>query len=306
MTEHLNPIPSFIVKDYSAQSKKTLEVSLERFSKSDEVSRRILSAFCAFREARQVYPVTEDNFLSGERVPIIEAEETNETLLFQLFSGMYKISFQLLREVLELTLLQFYLYLQQDTQFLNDWIKARKGTPSKKNLKSVLKTSNLYVSANKSIKLDSQLDSLYESLSRYTHTQGFVHSHQGLKTANRPVFSEIALRGFSEVYIATIKYCVFLIAIHFPNAIIGFPVYQKFGYGGPICFIDQDHTEMVRAIFSESELLVLEDLASQNTDFQELRSKVESMPDLSKEQIDETWEEIEGHMNPSLNNNFME
>jgi hypothetical protein len=297
----LNPIPLLIVGEYSKHCNETLEQSLKYLSSGDIVARKITNAFCAFREARQVYPWTEDNLLSGERVPIVEAEETNETLLFQLFTGMYKLSFQLLREILELVLLQFYIYLGQDRRFLDEWLRAERDTPPRKKLESVLRTSSLYELASQSLELDSKLDTIYKTLSGYTHTKGFVHSHQGLKTANMPVFSTIALRSFSEIYFITIKYCVSLIAIHFPNAIIGFPVYEKFGYGGPVFFIDQDQAEQVRAIFTDAELSVLEYVASQNTEFQQLMSIIEAMPDLTKEEIDKTWEEIEKHIvrNPS-------
>jgi len=299
--EQLNPIPLFIAKDYFTCCSKTFEQSLEYLSTGNLVSTKIRKAFCAFREARQVYPVTEDNFLSGERVPIIEAEETNEILLFQLLGGMYKLSFQLQREILELVLFQFYLYLGQDKQFLRNWISSERDTPPRKALKSVLKSSSLYELANESLRLDSTLDNLYGTLSDYTHTKGFVHSHQWLKTSNRPVFSELALHEFSEVYWYVVKYCVSLIAIHFPNAIIGLPTYEKFGYGSPICLIDFDEAEQVRAVFTPEELSVLEYVASKNKEFQQLKSTVEAMPDLTKEEIDNTWNEIEKHMKSTGN-----
>jgi len=169
MVHELNPIPLFIVKDYSTHSSKTLEQSLNYFSTENTVTRKILSAFSAFREARQVYPVTEENLFSGERVPIIEAEETNEIMLFQLFTGMYKVSFQLLRELLELVLLQFYLHLTKDRQFLQDWIRAKRDTPFRREFENALNKSKFYELANQSLALDIKLNNLYRTLSEYTH-----------------------------------------------------------------------------------------------------------------------------------------
>jgi len=304
MEESLNPIPVILLKDYSAHSEETFKHTLQYFATQNATSRRICSAFCAFGQACQVYPVTEDNFLSGERVPIIEAQETHEILLFEVFTGMYKISFHLLRELLELVLLQFYLYLGQDRHFLDDWLKGESDTPYKGTLKSALSKSQLYQSANEVLNLDRRLDSIYRSLCAYTHTQGVAHSHQGLKTSNRPVFSESALQKFSNIYFDTIKYCVSLIAIHCPNAIIGLPVYDKFGYGGPICLIDEDQAEAVRAIFTDSELSTMETLALNNDDFQEAKAAIEAMPDLTKEQIDQTWNVIEKHMQHSTDSSM--
>jgi hypothetical protein len=291
-----SPILQLIVKDYNEVSSKTREETLEYLAVDDPASKTIQHAFNAFREACMVYPVTEDNFLSGERIPIIEAQETHEILAFQLFSGMYKISFQLLRELLELVLLQFYIHLRSDEAFMRNWLKGDKDTPRKDEFKKIIGRSEFYKLANHSLNLDSQLDRLYGSLSEYTHTQGFGRSHQALKTENRPVFSKFALQAFSKIYFDTIKYCVSLIAIHFPNAIIPLPAFEKFGYGGPISFIAQDKVEMIRPIFSGPELSIMELLASKNEVFQELKLRVEAMPDLTRAEIDQTWKAIESNM----------
>lgn len=290
-----SPILSLIVTDYADHSRKTREETLEYLATDNPASERIQNAFDAFRQASMVYPVTEDNFLSGERVPLIEAQETNEILLFQLFSGMYKLSFQLLRELLELVLLQFYFYLDCDKHVLDGWLRGEYDTPYKATLKGTLSKSELYSIANPQLSLDSQLDTLYGLLCEYAHTQGIARSHQTLKTANRPVFSKFALQKFSKVYFDTIKYCISLIAIHFPNAIVPLPVFEKFGYGGPISLIEQDQVEMIRTIFTDTELSVLELLASNNQAFQELKSRVEAMPDLTEEEIDQSYSWVEAH-----------
>jgi len=80
------------------------------------------------------------------------------------------------------------------------------------------------------------------------------------------------------------------------------PVYEKFGYRGPICFIDEDQAQLVRDIFTLEELSILEYVASTNEGFQRLRNEVDAMPDLTKEEIDRTWEEIEKYQKPSANN----
>lgn len=286
---HHAPILQFIVTDYADHCSKTREETLEYLTTDTPTSKRIQNAFNAFREARRVYPFTIDNLLSGERVPLIEANETSEILLFLLFSGVYKPSFQLLRELLELVLLQFHIHLDYDKHFLDAWLKGEYDTPYKATLKGNLSKSEFYRLANAHLDLDTQLDRLYDVLCGYTHTQGITRSHQTLKTSNRPGFFKITLQEFSKVYFDTIKYCVSLIAIHFPNAIIPLPVFKKFGYGGPIYFIDQDQVEMVRTIFNDTELSILEHLAANNQAFQELKSAVEVMPDLTKEEIDKSY-----------------
>ena len=125
----------------------------------------MVTAYEAFNECMRVYPITPDNFLSGERIPIIEAEETNEILLFQVFSGMYKLSFQLLREILELVLLQFHLYFEDDKKYLRNWLNGDVNTPFKREMKKALHKSEAYKLANPKFNLDSQLDIIYKSLS---------------------------------------------------------------------------------------------------------------------------------------------
>ena len=291
MDSHFSPfLLMHITKDYASESEKTFKQTVNYLEKEKITCQKILKAYEAFNECRLVYPITTDNFLSGERIPLIEAEETNEILLFQVFSGMYKLSFQLLREILELVLLQFYIYFEDDKKFLRNWLKGDADTPFKKEMKKALHKSEAYELANPKFNLDSQLDRIYENLSGYIHTQGIKYSHKALKNANRPVFSEKTLVKFTDVYFDTIKYCVLVIAINFPNAIQPLPIFAKFGYNAPFSFINESKAKMIRSIFTMAELLELDDLSLKNKDFLGLKAYVETMPDLTRDEINKTYE----------------
>ncbi|MFZ3059249.1 MAG: hypothetical protein WA102_05855 [Candidatus Methanoperedens sp.] len=291
MDSHFDPfLLMHITKDYASESEKTFKQTVNYLEKDKIICQNILKAYEAFNECGMVYPITTDNFLSGERIPLIEAEETNEILLFQVFSGMYKISFQLLREILELVLLQFYIYFEDDKKFLRNWLKGEVGTPFKKEMKKALHKSEAYELANPKFNLDSQLDRIYENLSGYIHTQGIKYSHKELKNTNRPVFSEKSLVKFSDVYFETIKYCILLIAINFPNAIEPLPIFSKFGHNAPFSFINESKVQKIRSIFTKAELLELDDLSLNNKDFLDLKAYVEAMPDLTQDEISKTFE----------------
>ncbi|MCK5373859.1 MAG: hypothetical protein KAJ40_01100 [Alphaproteobacteria bacterium] len=280
----------YITKDYADKSEKTFKQTVNYLEKDKITCQKVVTAYEAFNECMMVYPITTDNFLSGERIPIIEAEETNEILLFQVFSGMYKLSFQLLREILELVLLQFHLYFEDDKKYLRNWLNGDVNTPFKREMKKALHKSEAYKLANPKFNLDSQLDIIYKSLSGYIHTQGIKYSHKALKNSNRPVFSEKSLIKFTDIYFDTIKYGISLIAINFPNAIIPLPIFAKFGYNAPFSFIDEQKVHKIRSIFTKAELLELEDLASKNESFLDLKSSVENMPDLTHDEIIKTSE----------------
>ncbi len=246
---------------------ETFKETIDYLEKNEVTCQKIHNIYEAFDESCMVYPITTDNLFSGERIPLIEAMETNEILLFQIFSGMYKLSFQLLREILELVLLQFYIYFEDDKKFLRNWLKGEVDTPFKKEMKRALHKSEAYELANPKFNLDAQLDGIYENLSGYIHTQGIKYSHKALKNANRPIFSEKSLVKFSGVYFDTIKYCVLLIAINFPNAIEPLPIFSKFGFNAPLSFIDEDIVQKIRSVFTKAELLELDDLSLKNKDF---------------------------------------
>jgi len=55
-------------------------------------------------------------------------------------------------------------------------------------------------------------------------------------------------------------------------------------------FIDEQKVQKIRSIFTKAELLELEDLASKNKYFLDLKAYVEAMPDLTQDEISKTFE----------------
>ena len=275
--------PRFQESDVAVQ--RSLQYLLESRVGSD-----FLRTYAAFHEATCIYPITSRNRNSGERIPLVHAEEVATDAVVLAFQAHYKSAYQRLREVIEMVLLQVYFAKVEDKSIIGKWGRQEIKTPAVKTMLGEIAKDALFQSGDVKLDIANKLHHTYGDLGAYTHTRGVPTINMGLMGSNILAFTTDALDRFFVLFASVCRLCVAFIAIFFPQAIIEVPTYAKFGHLDPVWLLRSDKVKCIRSVLSERELNVLEDLAASNAWFQAVRAKVNSLPDLSQAEIEETFE----------------
>ena len=263
------------------------------YIRQDTVSKDFLKAYAAFREVTQIYPLSAENWHSGERIPISHAKEVATDALVLAFQAHYKSAYKSLREIFELIVLQAYFYKEKDKSIIGKWGRGEERTSLLKIMLKQLGQDSLYQAGDKKLNVSNRISKIYDDLGAYVHTRGVPTVTMGLTGSNILVFTPDALDRFLTLFTSVAHLCVMFLAIFFPAAIIHVPAFAKFGHLDPVWLPRKDKVDSIRSILSKKELKALDDLASQNAWFQQLVVKINALPDLSKAEVDETYERLE-------------
>ncbi|RLC36393.1 hypothetical protein DRH29_04645 [candidate division Kazan bacterium] len=271
------------------ESNMAVQRSLQYLQES-RVGSDFLRIYAAFHEAACVYPITSRNRHSGERIPLVHAEEVATDAVVLAFQAHYKSAYQRLREVLEMVLLQLYFAKVEDKSMIGKWGRQEVKTPALNIMLDEIAKDALYQSGDGKLKITNKLRRIYRDLGAYTHTRGVPTLNMGLMGSNILAFTADALDRFFVLFASGCRLCIACIAIFFPQAIIEVPAFAKFGHLDPVWLPRSDEVKCIRSVLSATELNVLEDLAASNVWFQTVCAKVNSLPDLSPAEIEETYE----------------
>ena len=252
-----------------------------------------LKAYSAFREITQIYPMTAKNWHSGERIPLIHAEEVANDAVVLAFQAHYKHAYKSLREIFELIVLQVHFYKAQDKSLVGQWGRGEIWTPALKSMLNQLARDPLYKTADDKMGISKSISKVYDELGAYIHTRGVPTISMGLTGSNVTTFTPEALDRFWALFATVSHFCVVFLAVFFPAAIIYVPAFEKFGNLAPIWLPQKDHVNAIRAVLSKIELQVLEDLADQNAWFQQVVAKVDTLPALNETEVHETNKRFE-------------
>lgn len=255
-----------------------------------EAASDFFKTYAAFREVTQIYPTTSENWHSGERIPLIHAEEIATDAIVLAFQAHYKSAYQTLREVIEMTLMQIYFYKAKDKSIIGKWGRGEIKTPSRKDMLEAAKRDPLFQIGDGKLGISNRLRRIYKNLDAYVHTRGVPTISMGIVGSNILAFTPDALDRFQALFTSACHLCITFIAIFFPAAIIEVPAFAKFGHLDPIWLPRSDEVKCIRSVLPEIDLNVLEDLATSNPWLQTVRAKVNSLPDLTAAEIEKTYE----------------
>lgn len=261
-----------------------------RYLRESWVGGDFLRTYAAFREGACIYPITSRNRHSGERIPLVHAEEVATDAVVLAFQAHYKSAYQCLREVMEMVLLQVYFSKARDKSTIGKWGRGETQTPKLKAMLDAIAKDVLFQVGDKKLNIAEKLRRTYWDLSAYTHTRGVPTINMGLVGSNVLAFTPDALDRFFVLFVSACRLCIAFIAIFFPQAIIEVPAYAKFGHLDPIWLPRSDKVKCIRSVLPETDLNMLEDLATSNSWFQTVHAKVNSLPDLTAAEIEETYE----------------
>ena len=265
-----------------------------RFVQEQEKRGPFLRAYCAFRELTQVYPITKHNWHSGERIPLIHAWETASESVVLAFRAHYKSAYQRLREVLELVVLQQFFYTSRDKSIVATWGRGETRTPSFKTMLKRCGENRLYAEASDDLGITEKITQAYDDLGAYIHTRGVPATGMGLSASNTLAFSPAALGRFCGFFFGVARLSVLMLASFFPPAVVAVPAFQKLGHRDPAWLPRRDHVDCICSILAEDECSFLRKLAEKNAWFQRVVAKLDQLPDLTPEERDRTYDELQG------------
>jgi len=249
-------------------------------------------SFISLFETLEVYPLTQDNWHSGERIPLAHATEVIPYSIILALQANYKTAFQNLREFLELVVLQIYFYELRDKEEIGKWGRGKIWTPNFKRMLKKIANNKLFNKADTQFSIISELKKTYNELGAYIHTRGIPATTMGLTGSNINSFSGDTLIKYNKFFVKISHLVVLFLSIFFPNAIIALPSYKKLGHWHPSWVPREDHVECIRGSLSEKEITFLEKLSLSNTWFQRVKEKLNSMRDLTLDEIESTFNEM--------------
>ena len=252
-----------------------------------------IRAYSALREVTQIYPITQHNWHSGERIPLVHAWETASESVVLAFRAHYKSAYQRLREVLELVVLQQFFYTLRDKSIVPTWGRGETRTPSFKTMLKKCERNRLYAEASEHLSIWEKTAQAYDDLGAYIHTRGVPATAMGLSGSNTLAFSAPALSRFCGFFLGVTRLLVLMLGSFFPPAIVPVPAFQKLGHRDPAWLPRKDHVDCICSVLTGNELSYLRQLAERNQWFQRVVTKLGQLPDLTRDQRDRTYEELE-------------
>ncbi len=288
-----------IIDDNISKSNQTIQEGKKYYISSNP--KKFDKSFVAFKEAIICYPITQENWHSGERIPFTHAEETSTMALTLAFQGHYKSAFQSLREIIELIILQLFFYKQTNKSIIGKWGRGEIRTPSLREMIKEIKKDELVIVADTKLGITNKILQNYDELGAYIHTRGISTTTMGLTGSNMICFSEEAFSRFLNLSTKVYLNCIVVISTFFPASIIAVKAFDKLGHFDPAWILRENAVKCVRGVLNRTELDVLEKIAVKNNWFQNLIIKVNSLKSLSKVEIDETYDHF-----IRLSNNMIE
>lgn len=256
--------------------------------------------FAAYQGSCGIIPETVEAMFSGHFLPWMESWEELQVSYVFASDGFYKHAMIALRNALELGLLSIYYNLNDDGhRTIQNWVNAKEPTP---RLDQVWKKLQTHPNI-------SAFDSAFAFQERFlplNDLSNFVHS-RGLKYSNRvgsPLpFGPRFLLDPLHLWIATVEKVIrnilLLHMLKYPISTIKYDYSLKFGvdipsFGG----LEAPMIERIEQLLDPTEFQFIRNLADQDRETQNILAWIESLPDMSAEEVDAQATRIDSMIGP--------
>lgn len=291
----MNTSLNFYLKQAQALG-ATAEKSMSWFDSHEMIRDDLDRAFCGYNELPSAIPIFGG---SGDKFTMVEpwhhifyeAEQDLDSAILLLLMGFYKDSFRSIRSFLELNVFAFYHFINKDEGDFEKWISGQARTPELAILLKALNEKNdSFRALNELLKWNEQLGVLYVELSGFVHTRGALHTHTSLKNSNQVVFSETGMQIGSSLLLRAVRLAGMGFAVNFPMSFQALPRFDKFAFNGPAGgFLSEDQVKRISAIFPESVAKVISEICLSNKEASSLADGIRSMPDLTEQEVFESF-----------------
>lgn len=289
-------------------SNSVQQETLEYIENNNEIAKELFELSWAFHSIGIAIPQTNESWWSGHYFPFSESFEEFEISYLLCLQGLYKQSMTSLRSVLETGLLSVYYNLNDDGhKTVQGWLQSEDGkqndTPFFRTIWNILVAHPNILKFQNTFDIKTEILSL-EYLHNYVHSKGARYSNQiGLLKSNTQTFEVVGFNNWLVTARKVIKTILTLHLLKLPLGIIEYDYSKKFGidiptFGGLNSFqIARIKTILGNAI-SES----LMDIALEDQSVVDFIKQIDSMPDITQEEINKQVETINRMTNLNSNN----
>jgi hypothetical protein len=244
-------------------------------------------------ELASLYPLTQHNWDSNDRVPLLLSSEATVDAVTLAFQGHYLAAFSQLYNVLQLALLQLYLLPPSPPGFTNAWLNSEKKIPHLSGMLKNLQQRTLFIDANRKLHLTRKVQKLSTILNRELNQPPQPVRRMGLTGQIFLKYDAYRLSHFLKIFCQIAHGCLLLVASFFPNAVIPLPGFEKLGHLDPVWIPRRSKISCIRSVLAEDELTILEQLALQNEWFQNLSQRLNALPTLTAAEIHATYKKLQ-------------
>ena len=239
--------------------------------------------------------------------PIVQAEIECKKSLDLLVCGFYRQAYDSCRRFLEFSLLQVYFSFDRERQAeAVKWYRSERDTPFFSGMTKLLLKNSGVSRAEEKIGIISSLKSSYGKFSDITHIKGNERAYQKFDQSSF-TYDGYDVRGFRaervdeylEAFVTIISDVSCLYAVLNPILLKGLPLHNKFGLNPPAFgFFSDGQSEHLWDIIDKKYHNYLEEIVNTSEEVAGLDSWVNSLPDLTEDQIrvqDEEFEKMIAH-----------
>jgi len=260
--------------------------SLQYLGEQIELQEKITDALLAYHEIGSLIPQTATNVLSGHYLPYSESYLDLESSLQLCMEGFYKYAFMALRSVLELGILGVnFAADDREHEEVRPWLASQTRIRFKKTLKRIERLNN-FEKFDDRFGLSKRIETTYDSMCAFVHTRGYLHTSQGIAGSNYNRFSTKSFNRYCEVMPSVVSDVIIVLLLKYPIGLQSLPLFEKFGLNGPAGgFLDSDEVESITAILHPEERNFLKQLSDNDPNVRSIKEQIESMPDISEEEL---------------------
>jgi len=282
-----------------------LNESNKYLEKNEIITNKINSANWVLFYLNNLIPQTVENLWSGHIFPIAEAKYELECSIDFCKLGFYKHAISSLRNVLELGLLSVYWDVEDNSHIqIKKWFKSTEQTPFKRIVFTKLKVLSNVKKFDDYLKIFERTANVYEKLSNFGHTKGFLYSSRKLNKhySNVNNFNE---KSFLKWFIYMVNVVEIIIIFHilkYPVGLQNTPIEKKFGINGPMGGLLQPfERDAIKKFLSKNVLKELQKISNNDPDAIAIAKWVNDRPNIRKAELsaqiekdDKCWIEMEG------------
>lgn len=255
------------------------------------LEKEIALHFLAYYEIGDLIPQTLDNVGSGHYFPYSESYSELENSYELCLEGFYSYAFAALRSVLELGIMGiFFSVNDKEVEEVRPWITSNERTPAFRKALKRLKEIPCFKEFDNRFRFTENVLEIYDHLSGFIHTRGYKYSSRSKNRCNFNNFNEKALMEYLNLMFSVVSNLIVLMIIKYPIGIRPLPLSEKFGLnpssGG---FLEFYKISYIKAVIGDDKTVFLEDISNNNSEVQGIVNEIESLPDLSDEELEEQF-----------------
>ena len=291
----------------------TIKQTAKYLSENPQMENKIRHHFEAYEYIIDLLPYRAINYATDKTFPIMVSKIELENSFILCTEGFYYYAFIALRTVLELGLLTLYFGIEkpstdpknnksdsfadefsyfskfeEEESELEEWLSGNKKTPWLKKMFKVIEKSTYFSDFDQAFNIKDRIRTLYDGLSKYVHARGYKYNSWYLNRSNVNHFSSKSFKSFSDKLFEVVSSLVALFLIEFPIGMRGLPLERKFGLNSPIGgFLESYQVDTIKLILPPECVKYLEDICKKDRKTQEFIKSIESLPDITDEEIEE-------------------